>query len=138
MRAAGIRFLLPLVLLAACGGDQGKYVLVNFWATWCAPCRREMPVLKELDAMGVKVVGIALDEEGERAVAPFVERQGLGYTILLGDQAVFQRFGGLNIPYTLVLDGERRIVNYYRGPVTREALLGDLQAVRRAAGEGGP
>ncbi len=104
----------------------GDVVVLNFWATWCQPCLREIPVFKRLDARGVKIVGIALDEEGERAVRPFVERHGLGYMQLLGDQEVFERFGGLTIPYTLVLDAERRIVNYYRGPATQEALEADL------------
>ncbi len=111
----------------------GDMVIVNFWATWCRPCLHEIPVFKELDAGGVRVVGIALDERGESAVAPFVERQGLEYTILLGDQEVFQRFDGLTIPYTLVLDGEGRVVSYYRGPVTREALLEDIGRVRQGA-----
>ncbi len=109
---------------------EGRPVVVNFWATWCQPCMHEIPVLKDLDREGaVKIVGIALDEEGARKVAPFVERMGIAYTILLGDQETFQRFNGYTIPYTLVLDDSRTIVNIYRGPITREELERDLAAI---------
>ena len=152
--------LVVLLLLAACGSEPsarlrigdavpdftlpklgggelqatdlaGHVVVLNFWATWCQPCLHEIPVLKRLDEEGVRIVGIALDEEGERAVRPFVEHHGIAYTQLLGDQEVFQRFSGLTIPYTLVLDAERRIVNLYRGPATRDALLSDIAGGRR-------
>ncbi len=111
---------------------QGKTVVLNFWATWCQPCLKEIPELKELAADGrVEVVGIALDEEGERAVRPFVERHGMSYTILLGDQEVFQRMGGFSIPYTLVLDPSQQVVNIYRGPATRADVEEDLRKIER-------
>lgn len=106
---------------------KGRPVVVNFWATWCQPCRREFPVLREMAAEDrAAVVAIALDEEGEAVVRPFVEDNDLDYTILLGDQEVFQRFKGFAIPYTLVLDAELKIVGMYRGPATREDLERDL------------
>ena len=123
------RFILPTL-----DGEEldsrslgGKAVILNFWATWCEPCLREFPVLKELDVdPRVEVVAIALDEEGEQTVRPFAEHHGLDYTIVLGNEEVFDRFGGFSIPYTLVLDSEQRVVNLYRGPVTHEALERDL------------
>ena len=78
------------------------------------------------------VVGIALDEEGELAVKPFVEAHGMEYTILFGDQEIFQRMGGFSIPYTLVVDGEQRVVNIYRGPATREDIEEDLKRIEQA------
>lgn len=106
---------------------KGKPVVVNFWATWCQPCRREFPVLQEMAAEDkVEVVAIALDEEGEAVVRPFVEDNGLDYRVLLGDQEVFQRFKGYAIPYTLVLDEEQKIIGMYRGPATREDIDRDL------------
>lgn len=105
----------------------GTPTILSFWATWCRPCWKEIPVLQQLDSSGtVQVVSIALDEAGEQIVRPFVERHDMRYTVLLGDQNTFERFGGFTIPYTLVLDADGIVVDLYRGPVTHEALSADL------------
>jgi thiol-disulfide isomerase/thioredoxin len=107
-------------------------VIPNFWATWCQPCLKEIPELKKLAAESkVQIVGIALDKSGLKAVGPFVERHGINYAILLGDQETFQRFDGFGIPHTLVLDSSYKVFKVYRGAVTREALEKDLQAIAR-------
>ncbi len=107
---------------------EGGAVVLNFWATWCQPCLREIPELKQMAAdQRLEVVGIALDEEGAKAVKPFVARHGIDYTVLLGDQEIFQRMGGLTIPYTLVLDRSRQVVNIYRGLVTQADIEQDLR-----------
>ncbi len=113
---------------------EGEVVVLNFWATWCQPCLREIPELQEIAAEGrAKVVGIALDEEGEAAVRPFVERHDIEYTILLGNQQIFRRFHGISIPYTLVLDPARQVVNIYRGRTTRADIELDLARLERNA-----
>ncbi len=109
---------------------EGQMVVLNFWATWCQPCLKEIPELIELSKdERFAVVGIALDTEGERAVRPFVERMGMDYTILLGDQEIFQGMGGYSIPYTLVLDATQTVINVYRGPATRSDIEKDLEKV---------
>jgi len=109
----------------------GNIVVLNFWATWCQPCLKEIPDLKQVAASsGVKVIGIALDEDGLKAVKPFVERNGINYTVLLGDQDIFQRFNGFGIPYTLVLDRAQRVAKIYRGPTTRELLEQDFKTIQ--------
>ena len=109
---------------------KGDVLILNFWATWCVPCLKEIPELKELAAdSDVQIVGIALDQDGHKAVARFVERHGIEYTILLGNDEVFQRFDGFGIPYTLVLDASYKVVRRYRGPFTRESLEQDLQGI---------
>src|SRR5713226_5992275 len=114
------------------GSLEGNLVVVNFWATWCQPCMGEIPELKEFAAKSkVKVVGIALDEDGLRAVKPFVESNKINYTVLLGDEDTFQRFNGLGIPYTLVLDRSLRIVKIYRGPATKASLDEDVKTIER-------
>ncbi len=163
MRVGAVGAVLALLLLAACGdagmparlaiGDPlpgftlqaldgsevgsgslaGKPVVLNFWATWCQPCLKEIPELKDLAAdERIEVVGIALDEEGARAVQPFVQSHGMRYRILLGDQEIFQRMGGLTIPYTLILDPNLRVANLYRGPTTRADLERDLEELLAA------
>lgn len=103
---------------------EGQPIVVNFWATWCQPCKKEIPVLQELhDSQRVRVLGIALDEDREQTVAPFVEEWQISYPVAFGDQDLFRRYGGFGIPYTLVLDASWQLVDIYRGPVT----LGDIE-----------
>jgi thiol-disulfide isomerase/thioredoxin len=116
------------------GSYAGNILIINFWASWCEPCKTEMPILKQVaESSGAKVVGIALDEGGLKAVKPFVEKYGINYTVLLGNKDVFTRFQGFGIPYTLVLDREQQIVSIYRGPVTREVLEQDVQKVQQSS-----
>ncbi len=111
----------------------GKIVVLNFWATWCQPCLKEIPELRELAQDDRwEIIGVALDTEGETIVRPFVERHRMSYTILLGDQEIFQRMGGFSIPYTLVLDRSQQVVNIYRGPASREDLEEDLRKIEQA------
>jgi len=115
---------------------KGEVVVLNFWATYCAPCRSEIPELNEFaTSSGAKVVGIALDAGGAQSVRQYETEENLklNYTVLLGDEEVFQRFNGVGIPYTLVLDRAQRIVSIHRGPVSRETLEKDLLAI---TGEG--
>ena len=113
---------------------EGNPVVLNFWATWCGPCMKEIPDLKQFAADSrAKVLGIALDEDGAKAVKSFVERNGINYQIALGNQEVFKQFSGYGIPYTLVLDRSQRIANIYRGPVTKESLQQDLKKIEQGA-----
>jgi cytochrome c biogenesis protein CcmG/thiol:disulfide interchange protein DsbE len=79
---------------------RGKSVLLNFWATWCAPCRLEMPWLAELDQeyrpQGVEIVGVPLDDpSGEQAVNKFIAERGVRYPILIGNSSVADLYGGV-------------------------------------------
>jgi cytochrome c biogenesis protein CcmG/thiol:disulfide interchange protein DsbE len=106
---------------------QGKVVLVNFWATWCAPCREEIPhfqfLLREYRSRGLEVIGIALDEEGISAVKPFVEEEGITYLVLIGDDEVVRAFGGIRyMPTTFLIDRSGRVVKKYFGAMRRNVL----------------
>ena len=109
---------------------EGDIVVLNFWATWCQNCKKELPMLKALaEEKKAKVIGIALDEGGLKTVKPFVAKNQINYTVLLGDQNVFTRFSGLAIPYTLLLDRDQRVVKIYRGSVTKEAIMQELDNI---------
>lgn len=113
---------------------KGEVVVLNFWASWCAPCMGEIPELKQVAANSkAKIVGIALDENGVETVKPFVENYQLNYTVLLGNQDIFQQFNGVGIPYTLVLDRAQHIVKIYRGPVDKESLEADLRTLEQGS-----
>ena len=105
----------------------GKVVLLTFWATWCPPCRLEVPGLislqKKFEKSDFTVVGISLDETGPKAVQPFLREFGINYPVLLGNEKVVGDFGGLQgIPTTYVIDRQGTIVAGFLG-LTPEADL---------------
>lgn len=113
---------------------KGEIVVLNFWASWCTPCMSEIPELKEVAAnSNAKVIGIALDETGLETVKPFVQAHQINYTVMIGDQDLFQQFNGVGIPYTLVLDRSQKIVKIYRGPTDRESLEADLKEIQQSS-----
>ncbi|MFU8833153.1 MAG: TlpA family protein disulfide reductase [Wenzhouxiangella sp.] len=107
---------------------DGQLLLVNFWATWCAPCRREMPVLQDASRQHqdrLAVVGIAMDDPVP--VADFVNELGIDYTILVGSTEVIdtQRAWGNSrgaLPYTVLVDRQGVIRWQHLGEVTAEEL----------------
>jgi thiol-disulfide isomerase/thioredoxin len=119
---------------------EGKVLIVNFWATWCEPCREEVPALsrtrRAYQANGVEVVGIAVDSASK--VAAFAKELDVPYPLLLGGLEVIDlsrrlgnRVGAL--PYTLVLDRNGRLVLSHLGAVTEQQLrqvLAPLLAVK--------
>ena len=106
----------------------GDPVVLNFWATWCRPCLKEIPTLNSIaEESTAQVVTIAIDTDGESVVRPLVERHGIDYTVLLSDEEIFRRFNGWAIPYTLVLDSSLRIVSLHRGYVSLRSLERDLR-----------
>ncbi len=105
----------------------GKVVLVNFWATWCVPCISEIPSFnklhKELEAKGLVVVGVAMDEEGAALVQPFLKKHAMDYTVALGSEAISKQYNVSELlPVTLVFDRSGKQVNRFEG-LTSEADL---------------
>ena len=94
---------------------KGKYVLLNFWATWCPPCLEEMPTMEaayqKFQDRGFTVVAISSDEEGEEAINPFIEKLGVTFPILLDpDKAVSSVYGALNLPLSFILDRDGMVI----------------------------
>ena len=84
-------------------------VVIDFWATWCPPCRAEIPGYVELQKKygkdGLVIVGASLDQAGPEVVKKFVEKYGVSYQIVMGDDDVFRAFGGgESIPMTVIVD----------------------------------
>ncbi len=126
---------------------KGKIVVLNFWATWCIPCRKEMPafvkVQNEYAAWGVQVVAASADtEETQGQVVKFVRDQKLSFPVLMGattDQML--AFGlGSELPGTVILDRDGKIVARYRGMVKEADLKKEIDALlakqQAALGEG--
>ena len=113
---------------------NGTVRLVDFWATWCAPCRQEIPMFKELQAAygpkGFTLVGIAMDDEGVDKVRPFVDEMKISYLTLIGDEGVVDAFGGVvGFPTKFLIDREGRIVDSWVGEVPRAILEKRIQSL---------
>ncbi len=121
---------------------KGKVVLVNFWATWCGPCKIEIPWLVELQdkyaARGFTVLGVAMDEEGKSAVAPFVRKerfnvggtsQSMNYPIVLGNDATADKFGGLiGFPTSVLISKDGCVVKRVDGLVSYDEIDKSIQS----------
>jgi peroxiredoxin len=88
--------------------DRGKVVLLNFWATWCGPCKLEMPRFmewqKEYGSRGLQVVGVSIDDSASPARA-FVEKLHLDYPVVMGSAKLGEQYGGvLGVPVTFLID----------------------------------
>ena len=116
---------------------DGKAVLLNFWATWCGPCRREMPILdevqKEFESRGFTVLAVSLDREGWSVVRPYIEELKPSYPVLVADESVEREFGRITaLPTTYFVRRDGTIDAKHVGGLSRariarhiESLLGD-------------
>lgn len=113
---------------------DGKLTLINFWATWCAPCRKEMPMLIDLyqdySGQGLEVVGVAMDDV-QQAI-DFAKELGVNYPILVGSTDVMvmvQSYGNLSgvLPYSVLIDRDGIIRWTHAGELTRKELTQQIQ-----------
>jgi len=95
---------------------RGKAVLLNFWATWCGPCKIETPWLVEMQdkygTQGLQVVGVAMDDSGKDEIAKFAKDMGMNYPVLLGKEAVGDDYGGVPaLPESFFISRDGKIVD---------------------------
>jgi cytochrome c biogenesis protein CcmG/thiol:disulfide interchange protein DsbE len=141
--AAGGRapdFTLPDLLgnRVSLADHRGRPVILDFWATWCAPCAQQIPVLNDFQAAHygeVVVLGIAVDPQGIEVVAPYANEHDIRYPVLVGSESLSQAYGAFGFPSLYVIAPDGSIAANHVGVITREELE---EALVAAAARGGP
>jgi cytochrome c biogenesis protein CcmG/thiol:disulfide interchange protein DsbE len=115
---------------------KGQVVLVNFWATWCEPCRTEIPWMidfqKKYSSRGFTILGISMDEDGKKAVQPFLDKErfdlggqkeAINYPIVLGNQNLAEQFGGImGLPTSMLYTRDGKKIKTVVGIVNRDEM----------------
>jgi peroxiredoxin len=113
---------------------RGKGVLLNFWATWCQPCKIEMPWFAELQKQygpqGLQIVGVAMDDAGPDEIGKFARELGVNYPILVGKESVGDAYGGLPfLPATFYIGRDGRVVDKVFGLKGRGEIEDNIKKV---------
>jgi peroxiredoxin len=111
---------------------RGKVVLLNFWATWCGPCKIEIPWFMEFEQQyknkGFEVLGVSMDDDGWEAVKPYITEKKMNYRVVLGNDSVAKDYGGIDaLPTTFVINQDGKIVASHVGLVNKDDYLKEIQ-----------
>ena len=116
---------------------RGKVVLLNFWATWCGPCKIEIPWFVEMERefkdQGFAVVGVSMDEDGWKVVKPFMQDMKVNYRMVLGTEEMAQLYGGVQaLPTSFILDRNGKVASVHMGIVSRKVFEEEIRALLEA------
>lgn len=112
---------------------KNKVVLIDFWATWCPPCRKGIPDLIDLQKKFKKdlvVLGISLDTDTKEDVPAFVKNYGINYPVVYGDNSTAKLYGGVSgIPTSFLVDKKGNIVDKHVGLVPKEIFVNEIKSL---------
>jgi len=113
---------------------QGRVVLLDFWATWCTGCKVEIPWYVEFQNKyrkdGLAAVGVSMDEDGWKSVKPFLEEHKLNYPVVIANQDLVNRYGGLpSLPVTLLIGRDGKIAESHAGMVDKDAFENKIKTL---------
>jgi peroxiredoxin len=111
-----------------------KVVVLNFWATWCGPCKVEIPWFMEFEKQykdkGFAVLGVAMDDDGWNVVKPYIAERKMNYRIVMGNDSVASAYGGIDsLPTTFVINQDGKIVTSHIGLVNKDDYQKEIQAL---------
>lgn len=118
---------------------KGKAVVLNFWATWCAPCKIEVPWLVDLQKQygpeGLEIIGIAMDEGSKEEVAEFTKEMNINYTVAIGDEKIAEAYGNiLGLPTTFYIGRDGNMISKVPGLVSHKEIEDNIkQALNQPA-----
>jgi peroxiredoxin len=110
---------------------KGKVVLLNFWATWCGPCKIEIPWFVDLEQRfkdrGFAVLGVSMDEEGWEIVKPYIEARKMNYRVVIGTDMVADLYGGVDsLPTSFIIDRQGKIAGVHVGLVSKSVYENEI------------
>jgi thiol-disulfide isomerase/thioredoxin len=113
---------------------RGKAVLLNFWATWCGPCKIEMPWFVELQKQygpaGLQILGVAMDDASPKEIAAFTKEMGVNYPVLIGKEDVGDAYGGVEfLPYSFYIDRDGKVFDKTFGLKSRSEIEDDVKKI---------
>src|SRR5579863_2328323 len=119
---------------------RGKAVLLNFWATWCGPCKIETPWLVEMQSQygnqGLQVIGVAMDDSGKDEISKFAKDMGVNYPVLLGKEAVGDEYGGVPaLPESFFIGRDGKIVDRIIGLKGKAEIEDSIKKALNTSGE---
>lgn len=112
---------------------KGRVVVLDFWATWCHGCKLEIPWFMEFEdrygQKGLSVIGVSMDDDGWKAVKPFIAAKKMNYTVVIGDDALAKQYGLGPMPMTVLIDRNGRIADSHSGVVDKAKWESEIRSL---------